>query len=887
MRNSTSILQPQLFLLTTVDTHEMSESLFVTSVQLHDCISTFNAHLVRVQQLTDVWGPNASGSDDTIQHCIALFTWQPKIEQRLENFEAIGSHSCGRRHVDVPIAEAVAETRRLLANIKKVWDNGEFCDIARNRPSTEWEAAQEADAPRRLWDESKVICNDMPHCPDWFPHPLALNRLTKGLSDEPSPFVYEELPTATSIRLLKMLKAEESSEDVISVEMTSVDLEEKPEYAALSYTWGYPSLVSSSAQETREAFHKAVHILCNGKVVLVQRNLYQYLVNWRCALEEVEPSNSEHPLAPPATLWIDSLSINQRDANEKNAQVSMMGTIYKNCSRVIVWLGAADEFSQPAFDLLLHIPEALRIAEANQTPMTVSEKLKAYGMPDRHSWVWICLWAFLNRSWFRRAWVVQEVGLAPDGVQLRFGPYVVTWRLVIHTVIFLVKHGFKKIIEDMAVRELRGPAWKRQGPYKGLASEIVQVERPDEERSIHFSTEYGEAPIELFVTFLDSVRALPANDHDKLIRLFRIGRHAECQDPRDRIYAVRALALSAAFSSGNEDCRRGRIQVRYQDPISTVYLHAAWFILLSGDHLQLVGEAEVFEELEDDEIPDYHRELPSWVPNWSLNATRGQGPRLSRRAKDVSSGWKAANSMPWVPPADDPLLFTCRLPVMARLVDRVSEVSDTTSQLLNPLQLALKHIDPRGSSQSRNPVDELARVLFTDMWEDTCPLPDHHRHLFHYFLGQCFSDILCSACKENGDACCKDPGASHLTPAEKQIIHCSFTQYLSDESRQMSCADMSDHLDLFKKQVFGSRYRGHVRKVFRTQRGCLGSGTMLVKPGDEIFVVDGSPVPLILRAVTEGGTDYTFLCEIYVEGLMRGEAFGGGKATCMEYINLV
>lgn len=38
-------------------------------------------------------------------------------------------------------------------------------------------------------------------------------------------------------------------------------------------------------------------------------------------------------------FWIDAVCINQKDREEKSAQLPLMTAIYKRASRVIVWLG--------------------------------------------------------------------------------------------------------------------------------------------------------------------------------------------------------------------------------------------------------------------------------------------------------------------------------------------------------------------------------------------------------------------------------------------------------------------------------------------------------------------------------------------------------------------
>jgi hypothetical protein len=44
-------------------------------------------------------------------------------------------------------------------------------------------------------------------------------------------------------------------------------------------------------------------------------------------------------------VWVDARCINQKNVKERGEQVSKMGQIYEQCSRVIVYLGADLIFS--------------------------------------------------------------------------------------------------------------------------------------------------------------------------------------------------------------------------------------------------------------------------------------------------------------------------------------------------------------------------------------------------------------------------------------------------------------------------------------------------------------------------------------------------------------
>jgi hypothetical protein len=52
----------------------------------------------------------------------------------------------------------------------------------------------------------------------------------------------------------------------------------------------------------------------------------------------------------PRTLWTNALCINQDDVQGRNRQVAMMGRIYQEATKVLVWLGEAADDSEIVFD---------------------------------------------------------------------------------------------------------------------------------------------------------------------------------------------------------------------------------------------------------------------------------------------------------------------------------------------------------------------------------------------------------------------------------------------------------------------------------------------------------------------------------------------------------
>ena len=121
--------------------------------------------------------------------------------------------------------------------------------------------------------------------------------------------VYSSLPIDTAskeIRLIKLLPGRED-EPISCIfdryTLGSPDLE----YTALSYTWGDPE-------------SPKYKILINNHAFNVRQNLWYFLKQGRqfgqCCL-----------------LWIDAISVDQSNINERNHQVALMRDIYSQVRR--------------------------------------------------------------------------------------------------------------------------------------------------------------------------------------------------------------------------------------------------------------------------------------------------------------------------------------------------------------------------------------------------------------------------------------------------------------------------------------------------------------------------------------------------------------------------
>jgi hypothetical protein len=94
------------------------------------------------------------------------------------------------------------------------------------------------------------------------------------------PYEYAPLPSATSIRVMKLLETENG---LLHCTLKTIDvLDRSVPYHCLSYTWGNPHADGNYLQESFEERGKGHGtktwpIVCDGKLTLVPKNLFDGL----------------------------------------------------------------------------------------------------------------------------------------------------------------------------------------------------------------------------------------------------------------------------------------------------------------------------------------------------------------------------------------------------------------------------------------------------------------------------------------------------------------------------------------------------------------------------------------------------------------------------------
>ncbi|KAL1882306.1 hypothetical protein Daus18300_000792 [Diaporthe australafricana] len=200
-----------------------------------------------------------------------------------------------------------------------------------------------------------------------------------------------------AIRLLRLEKG--YSAEPLRCELFEAYLHEVDgiPYEALSYTWG-----DASAQQ---------EITVNHRPFLITANL-------GTALQALRLPHQDR------LLWVDAICIDQASDAEKSHQVGQMRLVYKLADQVIIWLGPSSDDS----DLLLSLAKTLDL-HAFKTKAWEKEwesMVVANGGPntDMLQRARTALEEMLDRPWFRRVWVLQEVASARSAVVLCGAKYV-------------------------------------------------------------------------------------------------------------------------------------------------------------------------------------------------------------------------------------------------------------------------------------------------------------------------------------------------------------------------------------------------------------------------------------------------------------------------------
>jgi hypothetical protein len=209
--------------------------------------------------------------------------------------------------------------------------------------------------------------------------------------------IHKPLQGPQDFRLLDLLPG--TGEEQIRCELSLANLALRPEYYALSYTWGSKD--------------SPVLIYVDDTAHWIQNNLHGFFLQLRLR-------NSRR------TIWVDSICINQKDNVEKATSIPLMREIYTAAQSVLVWLGPHLDGSAELFHYL-YMRLAAGSSEREDVRMSRLDSLEEpHGYIDSTDSIYEPLVKLLHRPYWKRTWIIQEVVLAKN-IRIFCGDSSIPW----------------------------------------------------------------------------------------------------------------------------------------------------------------------------------------------------------------------------------------------------------------------------------------------------------------------------------------------------------------------------------------------------------------------------------------------------------------------------
>lgn len=203
-------------------------------------------------------------------------------------------------------------------------------------------------------------------------------------------------------RKIRVLKLEPNANAAAGLicSMTCESLDSKA-YEALSYRWGKP--------------YDREYILIEGFRFSVTRKL-------ALALRQLRQPNSSR------SIWIDAICMDQSNKDELDWHLLRMRDVYQNASRTLVWLGKGTIASNTAIDFF---------NKRGRCKASVTALMEDY-QSNQESWR--CLQDLLERPWWSRLWIVQEIIVSREALVM-CGDRSIEFRAIPKLLGIAIKHN--------------------------------------------------------------------------------------------------------------------------------------------------------------------------------------------------------------------------------------------------------------------------------------------------------------------------------------------------------------------------------------------------------------------------------------------------------------
>jgi hypothetical protein len=661
-----------------------------------------------------------------------------------------------------------------------------------------------------------------------------------------------------------------------------------PPFFALSYVWGDPS--------------RNHEIIINGKRLGITENLYR-------ALLELQPSTLGY-----IGIWADAICICQDDDAERSAQVLLMREIYHAAADVKIWLGPSNEDSIRCLKFISNLSENYWVSDADNsrafpTEPTIDNKfeenlMNALMIP---SGVLLRGAYSIGQSITETFDIISPVNrdekvkmISDEDADLSLHEDIieafVKWKPPSRRLKKVEHENFGEIAEMIDRVFIQNCAWfERMWVVQelGVANSATIIATggrtilwSDILRCVCYLHYTLKAPVKNIrkLIGMEKIRqGFSDRKRQSLRDLIRECRHRRATDPRDKVFSLLGLV---------GDRMNPYLQPDYSKSVGEVYASAT---------LHFITQYESLDPLCGWQALGREAEVPSWVPDYSLNQDAAPSPLVPIDGHDGiyhASGHdqRSKFSVVEVATSKSPWNKLCTVGLCIDSIDILSESTPGNGSFYNTERLW-------------NAIILTAPVLSEKFTKDVkLALEDISSVVSRY--GE-FSSSLDPSFKASStpDAISKPPETTEpfsagttsksenpfnfpsSTPSpvlyDNYIVDAYFNTLLSCKKsvrERLEKEDISNILSFYSHTEIGDSNRDcdlmktckafeagtRRRRITITKDGYIGAVPEETQSGDLICVLFGCSVPVVLRKRSEA--EYLFVGECYLHGFMDAEA---------------
>ncbi|KAK3673782.1 hypothetical protein LTR78_006336 [Recurvomyces mirabilis] len=529
----------------------------------------------------------------------------------------------------------------------------------------------------------------------------------------------------------------------------------------------------------------------------------------------------------PVTLWLDQICIDQTDRADKEAQVKLMGSIYRRARNTIVWLG--QESGIEAFTVLKGLYEATYGVEE-----LLDDKLDELRYDSKYQHGFSSLLRLLEHPWFQRTWVIQEIILSRN-IYIMTGRDTVSWDL------------FSRYCSGVA------PFGLIQMPAKATHAERLRA-----------------SGVDIVVDVASEKSYYDAHGASKYMLSWLVAtRYAAVGLPVDKIYALLGVCNSDILPLYTKRCTDLYCEVAISlitEGMTEVATSKVRMAKMQTYHLV----SKVLSCVDHDPEAD---SLPSWAPDWSLpRQTSSLGYATSCYARFDAGRTTDLEVFRF----DRGRMHLSMQALQIGVIEELSSVCTNGSLTIE------KPLENNGglrdgvlfAARGATVLDKYGGLFLTFCSTLVAGTEGDPRGMGAVFPKE-YIEILSLLCDESTGTSPSIPGQTYT--ARQLLPEGHRGRFSLHHLLQRQTGRFFKSLQIaFKNALYNRRLCWLKGNVF-------GLVPSYAKEGDVAYVVPGCPVPFVVRWISDNR--WRLIGECYIHAVMHGEAING--STSLEDIVLV